>query len=171
MPFLGLAGCHQRDIAKLRLKWQVRWVDQTQYPMIVVASLSAAPQSCSTLKWILKLKTALTKHHEEKNENQTNSKNRHHQVDVLHLFRCSTHTHTCPCLILRSLSLEWRTGLHHRLCRLLLLSLVTKAEPKSKLVLIQSWHPMYSSRMHQAFNNPCLRPKLCHSRGNATNAS
>ena len=27
---------------------QVRWVDQTQYPMIVVASLSAVPQSCRT---------------------------------------------------------------------------------------------------------------------------
>ena len=27
---------------------QVRWVDQTQYPMIVVASLSAVPQSCLT---------------------------------------------------------------------------------------------------------------------------
>ena len=27
---------------------QVRWVDQTQYPMNVVASLSAVPQSCRT---------------------------------------------------------------------------------------------------------------------------
>ena len=27
---------------------QVHWVDQTQYPMIVVASLSAVPQSCLT---------------------------------------------------------------------------------------------------------------------------
>ena len=26
--------------------WQVRWIDQIQYPMIVVASLSAVPQSC-----------------------------------------------------------------------------------------------------------------------------
>ena len=33
---------------KLKLKWQARWVDQTQYPMIVVASLSAVPQSCHT---------------------------------------------------------------------------------------------------------------------------
>ena len=33
---------------KLKLKWQARWVDQTQYPMIVVASLSAVPQSCRT---------------------------------------------------------------------------------------------------------------------------
>ena len=28
--------------------WQVRRVDQTRYPMIVVASLSAVPQSCRT---------------------------------------------------------------------------------------------------------------------------
>ena len=48
VPVLGLAGCHGRNIAKRRLKWQVRWVDQTQYPMIVVASLSAVPQSCRT---------------------------------------------------------------------------------------------------------------------------
>ena len=48
MPVLGLAGCHQRETAELRLKLQVRWVDQTQYPMIVVASLSAVPQSCRT---------------------------------------------------------------------------------------------------------------------------
>ena len=27
---------------------EVRWVDQTQYPMIVVALLSAVPQSCRT---------------------------------------------------------------------------------------------------------------------------
>ena len=33
---------------KLKLKWQARWVDQTQYPMIAVASLSAVPQSCRT---------------------------------------------------------------------------------------------------------------------------
>ena len=48
------------------------------------------------LKWILKLKRQLrlTKYHEEKNENQTNSKKRHHQVEVLHLFRCSIHRHT-----------------------------------------------------------------------------
>ena len=48
VPVLGLAGCHGRNIAKRWLKWQVRWVDQTQYPMIVVASLSAVPQSCRT---------------------------------------------------------------------------------------------------------------------------
>jgi hypothetical protein len=33
---------------KLALKSQVRWVDQTQYPMIVIALLSAVPQSCRT---------------------------------------------------------------------------------------------------------------------------
>ena len=70
MPALGLAGCHQRETAELRLKLQVRWVDQTQYPMIVVASLSAVPQSCRTP---LPLKTG--------------------KLEVLHLFRCS-HTHT-----------------------------------------------------------------------------
>ena len=51
MPVLGLAGCHEEEIwklQKLKLNWQVRWVDQTQYPMIVVASLSAVPQSCRT---------------------------------------------------------------------------------------------------------------------------
>ena len=37
---LSLAGCYRLT--------QVRWVDQTQYPMIVVASLSAVPQSCCT---------------------------------------------------------------------------------------------------------------------------
>ena len=36
---------HQWEIAKLELKLRV---DQTQYPMIVVASLSAVPQSCRT---------------------------------------------------------------------------------------------------------------------------
>ena len=64
MPVLGLAGSHRREIwnlQKRRLKWQVRWVDQTQYPMIVVASLSAMPHSPA-------------------------------QIEVLHLFRCSTHT-------------------------------------------------------------------------------
>ena len=40
-PVLSLAGCYPL--------MQVRWVDQTQYPMIVVASLSAVPQSCRTL--------------------------------------------------------------------------------------------------------------------------
>ena len=66
----GLAGYHQRETAELRLKLQVRWVDQTQYPMIVAASLSAVPQSCRTP---LPLKTG--------------------KLEVLHLFRCS-HTHT-----------------------------------------------------------------------------
>ena len=37
VPVLSLAGCY--------LLMQVRWVDQTQYPMIVVASLSAVPHS------------------------------------------------------------------------------------------------------------------------------
>ena len=40
VPVLSLAGCYHL--------MQVRWVDQTQYPMIVVASLSAVPQSCRT---------------------------------------------------------------------------------------------------------------------------
>ena len=40
VPVLSLAGCYPL--------MQVRWVDQTQYPMIVVASLSAVPQSCRT---------------------------------------------------------------------------------------------------------------------------
>ena len=40
VPVLSLAGCY--------LLMQVRWGDQTQYPMIVVASLSAVPQSCRT---------------------------------------------------------------------------------------------------------------------------
>ena len=40
VPVLSLAGCYRL--------MQVRWVDQTQYPMIVVASLSAVPQSCRT---------------------------------------------------------------------------------------------------------------------------
>ena len=42
MPVLSLAGCY------VQKNKQVRWVDQTQYPMIVVASLSAVPQSCRT---------------------------------------------------------------------------------------------------------------------------
>ena len=49
------------------------------------------------LKWILKLKTAVEvdkSSRREKKENQTKSKNRHHQVEVWHLFRCSPHTHT-----------------------------------------------------------------------------
>ena len=45
---LGLATSHCRKLTKQKLNWQVRWVDQTQYPMIVVASLSAVPQSCRT---------------------------------------------------------------------------------------------------------------------------
>ena len=40
VPVLSLAGCYRL--------MQVRWGDQTQYPMIVVASLSAVPQSCRT---------------------------------------------------------------------------------------------------------------------------
>ena len=40
VPVLSLADCYHL--------MQVRWVDQTQYPMIVVASLSAVPQSCRT---------------------------------------------------------------------------------------------------------------------------
>ena len=129
-------------------------------------------QHSPALKWILKLKTAVgvdkaSRREKRKPNEQQKSTSSGRCFASVQMFP----THTCPCLILRSLSLEWRTGLHHRLCCLLLLSLVTKAEPKSKLVLIQSWHPMYSSRMHQAFNNPCLRPKLCHSRGNAINAS
>ena len=47
------------------------------------------------LKWILKLKTAVEvdkASRREKNENKTKSQNRHHQVEVWHLFRCSTHT-------------------------------------------------------------------------------
>ena len=59
----GLATSHSRNLTKQKLKWQVRWVDQTQYPMIVVASLSAVPQSCRTplLKFRLeiRLKTKL----------------------------------------------------------------------------------------------------------------
>ena len=42
VPVLSLAGCY------VQKNEQVRWVDQTQYPMIVVASLSAVPQSCRT---------------------------------------------------------------------------------------------------------------------------
>ena len=78
MPVLGLAGCHWRKIAKRRLKWQVRWVDQTQYPMIVVASLSAVPQSC---------RTHLACKKQVKSE--VNSKT---EVEVLHLFRWFTNT-------------------------------------------------------------------------------
>ena len=48
MVVLGLATSHCRKLTKQKLNWQVRWVDQTQYPMIVVASLSAVPQSCRT---------------------------------------------------------------------------------------------------------------------------
>ena len=45
VPVLSLAGCYRL--------MQVRWGDQTQYPMIVVASLSAVPQSCRTLDCML----------------------------------------------------------------------------------------------------------------------
>ena len=48
VPVLSLAGCYPL--------MQVRWVDQTQYPMIVVASLSAVPQSCRTPLPLLKFK-------------------------------------------------------------------------------------------------------------------
>ena len=42
----------------------------------------------------LDLETAFESITMRNNENLTNSKKRHHQVEVLHLFRCSTHTHT-----------------------------------------------------------------------------
>ena len=45
IPVLSLAGCYRL--------MQVRWGDQTQYPMIVVASLCAVPQSCRTLDCML----------------------------------------------------------------------------------------------------------------------
>ena len=55
IPVLSLAGCYIEvtyfpvlSLAGRYPLMQVRWVDQTQYPMIVVASLSAVPQSCRT---------------------------------------------------------------------------------------------------------------------------
>ena len=63
----GLATSHSRNLTKQKLKWQVRWVDQTQYPMIVVASLSAVPQSCRTPLLKFRLETLA----ENQVENQT----------------------------------------------------------------------------------------------------
>ena len=81
---LGLATSHCRNWQKLMLKRQVRWVDQTQYPMIVVASLSAVPQSCRTpLLWQV----------DNRYQNEVLKKHETSKIEVLHLFRCSTHTH------------------------------------------------------------------------------
>ena len=44
---LVLAKCRDNEEG-VQGKLQVRRVDQTRYPMIVVASLSAVPQSCRT---------------------------------------------------------------------------------------------------------------------------
>ena len=74
MPVLSLAGCY------VQKNKQVRWVDQTQYPMIVVASLSAVPQSCRTPL------------HEIIQSEGEKPKGRR-QIEVLHLFRWFTHTH------------------------------------------------------------------------------
>ena len=85
---LGLATSHCRNWQKLMLKRQVRWVDQTQYPMIVVASLSAVPQSCRTpLLWQV----------DNRYQNEDLKKHETSKIEVLHLSdvpRTHTHFHT-----------------------------------------------------------------------------
>ena len=74
---------------------QVRWVDQTQYPMIVVASLSAVPQSCRTPLPNQYLDCMLLAVYTHTNTHTKHTHTKHTHTKHTHTHKTHTHkTHT-----------------------------------------------------------------------------